>query len=160
MQADCLTSLDSWTRVLLRLSSLNRRPFRTVMSDPPIPETASQPLPPAPPAVNRRTSLRRRTRASSKGICRKGTLGLGPNIALALVDVSETGACLRVKEALRVGQEVEVCLQATGNVREIRLTGRVVWVRPASEGSQSVGIHFDKPLSFSAVQDLGQQSSL
>src|SRR5258708_40355889 len=112
------------------------------MNNQPSSEPVVQASTPAPRPVNRRSTLRRRARGSSKSICRKGTLGLGPNIALTLLDVSETGARLRVKEPLRVGQEVEVGLLAMGYVREFKLTGRVVWTVPDAEGGHCVGIQF------------------
>src|SRR5205809_965252 len=101
------------------------------MSDQASPETAVHPFTTV-PAVNRRSSLRFRARGGSKSICRKGALGLGANIALALLDVSETGARLRVKEALRPGQEVEVSLQGPGGGRETKMLGQVVWSIPAT----------------------------
>ncbi len=105
---------------------------------------------------NRRTSPRRLPRGSSKAICRKGTLGLGPNLALSLIDLSETGVQLLLREPLPAGQEVEVCLLAPGSPRKVKLTGRVVWSAPAANNSCWVGIRFDKFLSYSAVQEISR----
>jgi hypothetical protein len=110
--------------------------------------------------INRRSSPRLRARGGSKSVCRKGTLGLGANVALGLLDVSETGARLRVKEPLSPGQEVEVGLQGPAHGREFKMTGRVIWSIVAADGTHLVGIHFDRSLSFTAVQDLGQMSGL
>jgi hypothetical protein len=129
------------------------------MSDSLSTETVAQPTTTV-RQVNRRSSPRLRARGGSKSICRKGTLGLGANVALALLDVSETGVRLRVKEPLALGQEVEVGLQGPGHGSEFKMTGRVVWCIPAADGTHLVGIHFDKPLNFKAVQDLGQMSGL
>src|SRR5438128_2163012 len=65
-----------------------------VMSDTP----AKQP--------NRRHSRRQPPKGSVRAFCRKGTLGLGPNIAVRLLDLSEGGAQLVVSEELQPGQEV------------------------------------------------------
>jgi hypothetical protein len=89
-------------------------------------------------------------------VCRKGTLGLGRNLAVALLDVSETGVRLCLKEELAPGQEVEVCLLAPGEARETKRTGRVIWCVPGADGTHLVGVHFDKQLAFAAVQDLGK----
>ncbi len=89
-------------------------------------------------------------------VCRKGTLGLGPNIAVGLLDVSETGVRLLVKVALPKGQEVEVSLLPPGHAREFRLTGQVVWSQETTDGHHCVGIHFDKLLSYVAFCDLGK----
>src|SRR5256885_2178544 len=49
---------------------------------------------------NRRANPRRAPKGSTRVTCRRGSLGLGPNLALSLLDVSETGARLLVKEPL------------------------------------------------------------
>src|SRR4051812_20057725 len=100
---------------------------------------------------NRRISPRRATKQSVKAICRKGSLGLGPNIAVAVLDISETGTRLLLKEALLARQEVEVCLLPPGLVREFKLPGRVVWCVPAADGNFCTGIEFEKYLSYSAL---------
>src|SRR4051794_172168 len=96
------------------------------------PSSDSPDLPLRTRVANRRRSPGLSFRASSKVICRKGIMGLGPNIALAVADVSEIGVQLLVKETLQRGQEVEVCLLAPGHSRELKRAGRVVWASAAS----------------------------
>jgi hypothetical protein len=55
----------------------------------------------SPHASNRRASRRLRPRGKVKVTCRKGTLDLGPNVAVGLLDVSETGCRVMLREALR-----------------------------------------------------------
>jgi hypothetical protein len=113
-------------------------------------------LSPIPRRGNRRRSPRRQPRGNARIVCRKGTLGLNPNVAESIGDVTQTGALLLLREALEPGQEVEVGLQAPGNVREFKMVGRIVWCSQAASGSFWVGIEFDKPLSYSAFQDLSR----
>ena len=84
--------------------------------------------------------------------------GLGPNLALTLLDVSETGARLVVKEPITRGQEIELGLLAPGCVREYALSGVIVWAVATASGAHCVGVQFQKRLSYSALQDLGRLS--
>lgn len=105
---------------------------------------------------NRRANPRRAPKGSTRVTCRRGSLGLGPDLALSLLDVSETGARLLVKEPLAIGQEVELGLLAPGCVREYLLPGVVVWAIETAAGGHCVGFQFQKRLSYSALQDLGR----
>ncbi len=58
---------------------------------------------PASPGRNRRLAQRRPAKHRVKIVCRRGALDLGPNLAVSLLDVSETGARLIVKEAVQPG---------------------------------------------------------
>jgi len=112
------------------------------------------------PRATRCRKPRHQARPSSKVFCLPGGYGVGRNIALAVLDVSETGVCLRLREPLQQGQEVRVGLLPSEEVREVRTSGAVVWCVAADDGTHVAGIRFDRPLSFSAVQDLGRQSTL
>lgn len=116
--------------------------------------------PPSPRRANRRSSPRRPVRPSSKVICYANSHGLGRNIALAVLDVSETGVRLRLKDAVKPGQEVQVVLLPPGHGREFKLPGVVVWCVAADDGSHLAGIRFEKALSYAVVQDMGKLSTL
>ena len=105
---------------------------------------------------NRRVSPRRSPKGATRVSCRRGCLGLGPNIAVTLLDVSETGARLIVKGALIPGQEIELGLLAPGCVREYSVPGEVVWSVETASGAHCIGVQFEKRLSYSAVQDVGR----
>ena len=45
------------------------------------------------------------------------------------VNLSETGACLRLARRVSVGQPVELCIKLTEDEPEMKLSGRIVWVR-------------------------------
>jgi len=105
---------------------------------------------------NRRANPRRFPKSSTRATCRRGYLGLRPNIAFSLLDVSETGARLLVKESLAKGEEVELGLLAPGCVREFSLPGEVVWCVATAAGAHCIGVQFQKRLSYAALLDLGR----
>src|SRR5207248_10408801 len=76
---------------------------------------------------NRRGVTRRAPKRSTRVTCRRGSLGMGPNIGLSLLDVSETGARLLVKESLAPGEKIELGLLAPARMREHVLPGVVAW---------------------------------
>ena len=96
---------------------------------------------------NRRRSARRSTRRTTKVFCH-GPMGLGPNLAMKVLDVSETGVRLILKQEFSIGQELEVSLEGTGNRRPIRRVADVVWSVPTQDGHYCVGVSFRKPLQF------------
>lgn len=109
-----------------------------------------------PKRSNRRLSVRRIPKGSTKVACRKGSFGLGHNIGIGILDLSETGIRLVVKEALQEKQEVEVILTAQGSVREFKHVGRVVWCVPAVDGSFCIGVEFEKRINYVGLQDLSR----
>jgi hypothetical protein len=113
---------------------------------------------PNPSPRNRRAFLRRTTKQSSRATCRKGMLGLGPDIAVRVLDLSEGGIRLLVKTPLKLGQDVEIGLLAPGGRREVLRKGKVVWVVPTAEGECCVGVQFDKHLDYSVLIDLSSLS--
>jgi hypothetical protein len=104
----------------------------------------------------RRGSPRRVAKGNTKVTCRRGTLGLGKNLALSLLDISESGARLRTRESLTLGQEVEVSLLPPGCVREHKVAGCIIWCVPTADGTYVAGVRFEKRLDYSALQDLGR----
>ena len=104
----------------------------------------SHPVPPP----NRRACRRRPARASTQVACQKGAWGLGANVAVAVLDVSEDGAQLVVREALAVGQEVEVSLAPPWNGRPVKVAGRVVWSGGGPGGNYRAGVCFGKRLPY------------
>jgi hypothetical protein len=97
---------------------------------------------------NRRASRRLLARPRVRVTCRKGSLDLGHNLALSLLDVSQTGARVVVQSALAAGQEVSVTLEAPASGRRARRTAAVVWCVPLAEGGCCVGLRFEKPLPY------------
>jgi hypothetical protein len=103
---------------------------------------------------NRRGSLRRAPRGKIKIVCRRGSLDLGPNQALSVLDISETGIRLLLREALRPGQEVSITLEGVGGVRPVLRLGRVAWSVLAADGSYCVGVNLEKRLDYRQFVEL------
>lgn len=100
----------------------------------------------SPPSRERRLSPRRAAKGVLKAVCRQGTLEIGPNLALSVLDLSETGARLVVNEALEPGRRVYVNLEGALGDRPILRGGSVVWSLPTADGAFCVGVQFHKPL--------------
>jgi PilZ domain-containing protein len=105
---------------------------------------------------NRRISVRRAARKSSRITCRKGCLGLGPNLAIQMLDLSESGVRFVSKIELKVGEQIEVGMLAPGGIREILRTAAVVWTLPTADGSFCIGAAFEKRLEYAMLTDLSQ----
>lgn len=103
---------------------------------------------------NRRACRRHKPKASAKAFCLKGSLGLGRNIAVSIIDVSETGARLMVKEAIKQEQDVEVILEHTSLAKPVKRVGKVMWCEPTEEGSYRIGVRFEKLLLYTDWQSL------
>jgi len=103
---------------------------------------------------NRRISARRIAKSGVRIACRKGSLGLGKDIASGFHDLSETGIRLALIEALQRGQEVEVTLCALGG-KEFKIAGTVAWAtETADQGVYRAGIRFDKRIPYATLLDL------
>ena len=113
----------------------------------------------APSARNRRLSQRRPAKGRLRVICRRGGLDLGPNLALAVLDLSETGVRLVVKEALEPGREVSVSLEGQSNLRPILRVGNVAWCVPSADGSHCVGVCYQKRLAYRDFLELSREPS-
>ncbi len=100
----------------------------------------------ATPNRERRLSPRRPARGVLKAVCRQGALEPGPNLALSVLDLSETGARLVIREPLAPGRKVYVNLEGAGNSRPILRGGDVVWSLPTADGTFCVGVNFHKRL--------------
>jgi hypothetical protein len=110
---------------------------------------------PEPPRRQERRSDRRRAIKRSITVsCRKGSLGLGPNLAVALLDLSEGGVRLTVKEPLEHGQEIEIELTAPGQGRPLRLLATIVWAIAAADGTHAIGARFHRRMAYADLQRL------
>jgi hypothetical protein len=108
------------------------------------------------PRSNRRRDPRRGAKGSSRAACYTGRFGLGPNVAVRLLDVSEGGVRLVLRDPVLPGHEVVVGLDAPGERRAILITGVVVWCAALADGTHCVGIRLDKPLRWAALQALSR----
>lgn len=102
---------------------------------------------PAPKKPNKRRSSRNSARGTTRLRVYRNAMGLGPNIASALLDLSETGLRVVSKEAVAVGQEVEVNLESASG-RVTKTTAVVVWIVPATGDTFVVGLRLHKSLDY------------
>ncbi len=106
-----------------------------------------------------RANLRRSRRQSPKGSTKSraygNALGLGPNIAVSLLDVSETGIRLVLKEPLKDKAEFMVELESVGT-RSVKVLARVIWMLPLADGNTCVGAEFAKNLLYSDLLALAR----
>jgi hypothetical protein len=97
-----------------------------------------------------------RRRPLKKGVAikvRRGTLGLGPNIAVGGEELSLDGVQLRVKSEVTKGDEIEVGLTGIGCSRPKTLIADVRWCREDKEtGTFLIGANFRRRLAYA---DLG-----
>lgn len=91
--------------------------------------------------------MRRPAKRNAKVLAFRNGLGVGPNVGLAVIDLSESGARLRLKEELPIGREIEMNLEGPG-MRQIRLYARIVWVTPEADGTFLAGASFEKSLNW------------
>jgi len=114
----------------------------------------AKPMHPAPSRENRRACVRREPRGRFKVWCRKGSTGLGPNLALDLLDVSQTGACLVVREPLEPGQEVHIALLGQGHLRPVVTLADIIRCKSLPDGHYEIGVRFRKLLRYADLQHL------
>jgi hypothetical protein len=81
--------------------------------------------------------------------CRSNAIDVGPDVAVAVLDLSDGGARLRVRGALRLGLAVSLTLEGTYNGQTVRRTARVRWCGPpAADGTCVVGFAFESPVPY------------
>ncbi len=105
---------------------------------------------------NRRRWPRKKPRSTAKVECRKGTLGLGLNLAVSLLDISEAGVRLILKAGLNFGDEVEIVIRDFGPSNSIKRVGDVMWCLPLQDGRFCVGVRFEKWISFGEIQQVAK----
>ena len=107
---------------------------------------------------NRRVGQRRKPRTYVKLQCRRGNLGLGPDLAASLLDISDSGVRLIVKEELQLRGEVEVIISAHGLKDLVKRLGNVRWQVKLETGLFCVGIQLQKHLPYRDWQYLASPS--
>jgi hypothetical protein len=110
---------------------------------------------PRPPKPNQRSSPRRAPKGTTRAQCYRSALGLGANLAVAVLDVSETGVRLVLKADLPLGQEIEVDLDRAAQ-RPVKALARIIWSLPTADGNFCVGARFHKPLPYADLSSLAR----
>jgi PilZ domain len=100
------------------------------------------------PRLERRLAGRRRPKSWTKAKCRKGSLDLGSEINLGILDLAETGVRILASERLENDQEVTITLGTPTHLRPLRVVGRVVWCVETLDNTYCVGIRFRTRLPY------------
>jgi hypothetical protein len=106
------------------------------------------------PRRNRRLTRRKPPRGKVRVACYRGTHDLGPNLASGLLEVSESGARLKLRSALDAGQEVMLLLEGQGHLRPLRMPGNIIWCAATTEGTFLAGVRFQRQLPWSELQHI------
>jgi hypothetical protein len=110
-----------------------------------------------PSKKNRRRCRRRPPKSRVRVTCRRGGLDLGPNLGLTVLDVSEAGIGLLVKEDVEEGREVSIGLEGQSHSRPMVRVGIVVWRKCAADGAFVIGVRFEKALPYTFVLELTRE---
>jgi hypothetical protein len=105
-----------------------------------------------PSCPSRHDSVCKLPRGHVKVECRIGTLGLSPNIAAGILNISQTGAGLLLKAPVEVGAIVEVVLVASAQPRPVRVQAEVLQTQTAPDGACAAGVRFTKALDYHTWQ--------
>lgn len=109
-------------------------------------------------ASNRRRSQRRKPRSTVRVECRRGSTGLGNNLALIVLDLSDSGVRMVVSQQLGSGAEVEVLLTGYTLKQPLKRLANVRWEIKAENGSFCVGLEFQKAIPYRDWQNLASPS--
>ena len=97
-----------------------------------------------------------RRRPLKKGVAltvRKGTMGLGPNLSIGGVELSDDGIQVLIKKEVKKGDEIEIGLTGIGRSKPMFLISDVRWCRPVEDTENFlVGAKFRRRL---AHQEMG-----
>src|SRR4051812_48261400 len=110
---------------------------------------------PTPARPNKRRGRRQPAKTSTKVRAYRNAQGLGPNIALRVLDLSETGVRILVKEEMQVGQEFQLSFEGPG-ARPVKVIGNVCWCMQDGPGTFSVGAGFQKSIPYADLMTLSR----
>jgi hypothetical protein len=129
---------------------------RRLPVEPPAPVIVAAPSGGEGPRQERRLTRRRAARGGARAEVRRGDLGLGPDVAVALVDVSEDGVGIRTKVEVQVDDGVTVGLGRPGGGKLLVAQGIVRWCRPEPDGRFRVGLALRRRLTHADLMDLAR----
>src|SRR5262245_911500 len=97
---------------------------------------------------NRRSSRRMPPLGNVRATCRKGALDLGPDLALGVLDLSETGVRLLLRARLPAGAEVALLRETAASGKQVKRLALVAWCVATEGGGSCAGLRFEKPLPY------------
>jgi hypothetical protein len=95
---------------------------------------------PAPAPTDARRCRRLPPRGATNVEVFRAPDGLGPNVAVRVLDVSASGACLTLSESLPAGQLVGVALFGARSPLPVACAASVVWSKDAGNGTFVTGV--------------------
>ena len=104
--------------------------------------------------TDRRGGDRRSPRADARVECRR--VGSGPDVAIALLDVSARGLKLAVHGPLQRGERVRVAVGPPAEPWSYHGPAVVRWSVPGAEGTALVGLRLRRPLTAQALAALSE----
>ncbi len=99
------------------------------------------------PKKDSRRTRRKQPKGSTRARVFPNAMGLGGNIAVQVLDISETGTRLLVKAALAPRQQFTIELECPG-AGSLRLVATAIWCLEAADGNFVVGAEFQKLLCY------------
>jgi hypothetical protein len=81
-------------------------------------------------------------------------MGLGPNVAVSIFDLSEVGARFAVNTNVPAGKEVEIALTEPSLSRPIKRLAKVIRFWTQDDGTLWVVAKFDRRLEYGEFQRL------
>jgi hypothetical protein len=106
--------------------------------------------------IGKRVGRRHPARHGAQVEFRRGATGLGPDLAVGLVDVSDDGVCVHIKESVAAGDEVEVGVGRPLGGKLHRRRARVRWCRSAWGTGFLVEAVFAPKLSIVEVSEIAE----
>ncbi len=104
--------------------------------------------------TDRRLGVRYSPRKDTMATCHRGTLGLGRDLAVSVLDLSDIGGRVVLHEPLDRGQVVEIGLLAPGWSAAVKRLGVIVWLEETGIAGCEAGILFSRSLEFNDLRDL------
>jgi hypothetical protein len=87
---------------------------------------------------------------------RVGMSGLGRDLGCGLVDVTDDGLGIKLKEPIQAGREVTIDLALPGVSKPLRVIGEVRWCRAAGDGTFTAGVRLRRRLPYPTMTDLAR----
>ena len=84
-------------------------------------------------------------------------LGRSPDLARKLIDVSESGAQVRLVVPLRAGEQVEVALWPPGEAQSVRSPAVLCWCVPTPTGEFRAGLRMRRRLTTQVLDLLAER---
>jgi len=117
-------------------------------------EVVAAAAPDATPWADRRLTDRHSPRPGARVALRRGAMGMGPDVAVELLDVSASGARVHVRARVQPGDRVLVALRPPSGAWEAGGPAEVCWCQAEGGGTALAGVRFQHPLFERQVAEL------